>query len=88
MNVQLNLFEQPLDNPEAGILNALNDGRTKDRFVLDHKWQRGNYIVLTAKNKEHGLVFNIIDGFGKTPDNCSANWRNLHHVCQDLAEIA
>lgn len=63
----------------------LNDGRKKDLFEPFGCEELSNgYLILAAKNKENGVLFNVVDKDGKAPDGYSANWRVFQHVEHEL----
>jgi len=82
--MQLELFE-PLSIESANeLLDLLNDDRKKDLFEPVSCVEVDGMLLLCAKNKEYGMVFNVVDRNGKTPESMSANWRNFEHIKQEL----
>ncbi len=83
--MQLDLLNAILAEKIQILLDALNEDRKeKYRLVGTHE---GNEIILLICKNTKDIAFNLVDYNGDIPINCSANWRNLEHIKQDLKYV-
>ena len=92
---QLSLFDEiPIDydavltDKANKLVEMLNEGlKKKEQYERYLTTQVNELFVLVVINDKKEMLGNILDIYGKTPNNCSVNWRFLNIVKQDIEEF-